>query len=352
VPLSAAHEYPIWANGLIFLAAGVVVWVVGTRLTRNLDVISQRTGLGQAFVGMLLLGGITSLPELANTITSSVIGNPALSINNLLGSAAINVLLLAIGDAVFGREALTSMVARPSTLMMATLCILVLVAIAMAVTTGDVLVLGVGAWAVAVCMFSIAAFWLAVDYGHRGSWVPKPGSTTSEPEAALQPEKAAGPDGQKSLRRLVAITVVHAALIFVAGYSLSQTGDALAVQTGLGTGMVGFLLIGLSTSMPELSTIFAALRLRRYEMAFGNVLGTNFVNLSFILVADLFFTGGPVINELGGFETISALLGATLIGVFLVGLLERRNAVMLRLGYDSLAVMLLFAAGVALLQLT
>jgi cation:H+ antiporter len=86
-------------------------------------------------------------------------------------------------------------------------------------------------------------------------------------------------------------------------------------------------------------------------MAFGQVFGTNFVNLSLILLADAVFTRGPVINELGAFETVSALLGATLTGVFLVGLLERRNPTVMRMGYDSLAVMLLFGVGLVLLYL-
>lgn len=138
-------------------------------------------------------------------------------------------------------------------------------------------------------------------------------------------------------------------MIFVAGYALSQTGDALAEQTGLGTGMVGFALIGIATSLPELSTIIQSIRMRRYELAFGQVLGTNFVNLSLIIVADSVFVGGPVINELGRFETVSALLGAAMIGIMLVGLLERRNTTILRMGYDSLTVIVLFFCGLGLL---
>ncbi len=101
--------------------------------------------------------------------------------------------------------------------------------------------------------------------------------------------------------------------------------------------------------MPELSSIVAAMRLRRYEMAFGQVLGTNFVKLSLILLADSVFRGGPVINELSHFETVSALLGALLTGVFLIGLLERRNPTVMRMGWDSLAVMILLAGGLVLL---
>jgi cation:H+ antiporter len=101
--------------------------------------------------------------------------------------------------------------------------------------------------------------------------------------------------------------------------------------------------------MPELSTITKALRLRRYELAFGQVLGTNFVNLSLLLIADAVFTGEAVMNELGRFESVSALLGAMLIGIVLIGLLERRNATIFRMGYDSFIVILLFFGGLGIL---
>jgi cation:H+ antiporter len=69
LPLSNAQDYPVWINIGIFLTAAVLVWIAGTRLTHALDAISRKTGWGQAFVGILLLGGIISLPEVANSIT-------------------------------------------------------------------------------------------------------------------------------------------------------------------------------------------------------------------------------------------------------------------------------------------
>lgn len=85
-------------------------------------------------------------------------------------------------------------------------------------------------------------------------------------------------------------------------------------------------------------------------MAFGQVLGTNFINLAMILLADLVYAGGPVINELGRFEAISALLGASLIGIFMVGLLEHRERTILRMGYDSAAVIVFFGLGLVILS--
>jgi cation:H+ antiporter len=331
---------PVWLNGLAFVAATVAVWIAGTRLTHALDAIARKTGLGEAFVGMLLLGGITSLPEVANVVAASSGGAPQLAVNNLLGSAAINVVLLALVDAVVGRDALTSVVAKPATLMMAALCMLVLAFVAAAVLVGDTAMAGVGVWSVSICVFSIFAFGLSAGYGRRAPWTVKdhegpPASPDETPKTEL--------------RRLIVTAAVCAAVIFAAGYALSEIGETLADQTGLGDGLVGFLLIGTATSMPELSSIRAALGLRRYEMAFGQVLGTNFVNLSLILLADAVFAGGPVFNALGAFEAVLALLGLILIGVFQVGLLERRNSVLLRAGYDSLVVMVLFVGGAVLL---
>lgn len=343
VPLAAADEYPLWINTTIFLVSGVVVWIGGTRLTVHVDRISALTGIGQAFAGMFFLGCVTSLPEVANTVTASSIGNPALAVNNLLGSAAINVFLLAIGDAFLHRDALTSVVAGASTLMMSVLCMLVLIGVAAAITIGDLPVLGFGALGAAVTVLSVGSFWLASGYGVRSPWLVKDAQT-----ADAENQITATSEGH-SLRQALSKAAVAGAVIFVAGYALSQTGDALAEQTGLGTGMVGFALIGIATSLPELSTIIQSIRMRRYELAFGQVLGTNFVNLSLIIVADSVFVGGPVINELGRFETVSALLGAAMIGIMLVGLLERRNTTILRMGYDSLTVIVLFFCGLGLL---
>ena len=346
MPLAAADQYPIWANALVFAAAAFVVWLAGTRLARAVDEIASRTGLGRAFAGMLLLGGITALPELANCVASAAIGNPTLAANNLLGSASINLLLLALVDAAVGRNALTSFVAGPATLMQSALSMIVLTLVAAAAVSGDVAFLGVGVWSVALCVVSLGAFWLAARYERVAPWAPKDAPQATSP---AQREPPGERTFDASMKRLVAVTAAAAAAILVAGYSLAQTGDAIARQTGLGSGMVGFVLLGVSTSLPELSTITAALRMRRHEMAIGEVLGSNFINMALFLVIDAVYSGGPVVGELGRFETASALLGVTLTGVFLVGLLERRDPTVLRMGYDSLAVILLFAGGVALL---
>lgn len=339
MPLADAISYPLWSNALIFALAAAVVWFAGGRLTRTLDAIASQTGLDHAFVGMLLLGGITSLPELANVITASSIGNPALAANNLLGSAAINILLLAIGDALVGRRAVTSIIAKPSTMMMATLCMIILILIAAAITVGDVAIGSVGIGSVVIGVASVTAFWIATGHDERSPW------RVERAARPPTPEDGRGSSGRGEWRAVC----LFGALIFAAGYALSQTGDAIAQQAGITSAVVGFALIGTATSLPELVTILVALKLGRPEMAFGQVLGTNFINLSLLPLGDLVFAGGPVLDALGTFEIILALLGAILIGVFMVGLLEHRNRTIGKMGLDSAGVIALFCAGVGIL---
>src|SRR5690606_38640521 len=121
--------------------------------------------------------------------------------------------------------------------------------------------------------------------------------------------------------------------IFAAGFLLSLSGDGLAVQTGLGTSFVGFVLVGFSTSLPELSTVIAAMRLKRHAMAVGDILGSNVFNLLLIFLTDVVFVGDPVLNHAGRFEIAASLLGIVMMVILLLGLLERRDRTVLRMGY-------------------
>ena len=86
VAVHSLASWPLWVNLGLFAISGIVVWRAGTRLAGYVDGIAAQTGIGHAFSGMLLLGGITSLPEVATVIASSASGNAPLAINNLLGS--------------------------------------------------------------------------------------------------------------------------------------------------------------------------------------------------------------------------------------------------------------------------
>lgn len=337
------HSLPLAANIAIFIASAALVWVAGTRLARYADSIATATGVGREFLGMMLLGGVTSLPELAVATTATLQGAPSLSINDVLGSAAINLVILALADGVIGRSALTSVVASPGVLLQGVLGIILMAFAVGAVVVGDTLVFGVGVWPwmmLTVYLFGIAL--LANSHADRG-WKAIARQHSKE---STQAEVATDPAG---LNTLVWRTVAAGAAILVAGFLLARSGEAIAQQTGLGTSFFGAVFLGLSTSLPEASTVVAAVRLRQYAMAVSDVFGTNLFNVTIIVLVDALHPGGPVLVEAGRFAGFAALLALVLTALFLAGMIERRDRIILRMGVDSIAALLVYAAGVAVL---
>lgn len=338
--------WSIWANAAAFLLSAAIVWGAGSRLAGYVDTISERTGIGQGFAGLVLLGGITSLPEVAVSVTASFSGEEILAVNNLLGAVAVQVAILALADMLIGRDALTSIVAHPVVLLQATLGIVMLALIAMAVTTSDVALGPFGLWSAVLLLAYLAGVALLANYEKRpDTWEPRdPPAAPEEDREGQEPS-----EDQRSTPRLVVGTAIAAVLILAAGWTLSETGSAMAKQTGLGSAFFGATVLAFATSLPEISTVFAAVRLRRYAMALGDIFGTNLFNAALIFVIDLLTPGEPVLGRVGAFSAFGALLGLVLTAIFMAGLIERRDRTVLRMGWDSLAALVAYAIGVAVL---
>lgn len=332
-----------WANAGVFAAAAVAVWLAGTHLARCADRIAEVSGLGREVLGVLLLGGVTALPELAVAVSATVGGAPALAVNNILGSVCINLVILAGADAVYGRRrALTATPADPLLLLQGALGILLLAIVAAATVAGDEPVAGMGAWSWLLLAAFLGAVFVIAKSRRLCSWVPThrsaPAPRRDDDDKASQP-----------LQQLILQTVGVGAVILVAGYALATSGEALAEQTGLGASFFGAVALAMATSLPEISTVSAAVRLRRYEMALGDALGAIVFNLATIVVVDALHRGSPVLVEAGRFAGFAALLAIVLATVYLIGMIERRDRTIGRMGVDSWIVLACYAAGIGVL---
>lgn len=333
--LSLATVLPIFG-----VAAGVVWWA-GSRLPHLVAVVGLKTGIGQAFAGMLLLGGITTLPELATALNAAAIGAGKLALNNSFGSASFNLLLLAFADTVIGRRALTWAIARPATLLQGVLGMLLLGLAAAAILIGDRPIGPVGIGSSLLFAACLAAMWIAAQYETRPTW-----TVVDPPDLDRPPEE---PNTSAPLSILLSRLVALALLILVGGMLLAHSAETIAVRTGLGSGLVGLIFLGVATSLTELTAIITAVRDRRYELAVGDIFGANLFNIAMIFAIDLCLPGVPVLRLADNFEAGAALLALLLTGIFVVGFLERGNRTIFRMGYDSLAVVFVYAAGVMLL---
>ncbi len=333
---------PLWANLAIFIVSAGFVWIAGTRLSYFADAIARRTGIGQAAIGVLLLGGVTSLPEIAVAGAASLNNDAALAVNNLLGGFTVQVAILALADATFRKATLTASIPDPTVLLQGMLGILLVALIAAGIGAGDVGFLGAGLWTWGIFGVFLYALRLVTAAEGSPSW-----KVIGQPPAPEIGE--AEPRVEQSAQRLALSTAVAAAVIFAMGFALARSGEALAEQTGLGSSFFGAVFVAISTSLPEISTVLAALGLRRYVMAASDIFGTNLFDIALIFLVDLLYSGGPVLNEVGAFSLVAAMLGIIVTGVFMVGMIERRDPAIFGVGLDSLVVAVVYFGGVGLL---
>jgi cation:H+ antiporter len=153
----------------------------------------------------------------------------------------------------------------------------------------------------------------------------------------------------KSTTQLFGLFAAGGTVIFMAGVTVAQVSDALAQQTGLGASFVGATLVAISTSLPELSTTIAAARLGAYSMAISNIFGSNALMVSLLFVSDVFYREGPILESVDASAIFAAASGVVVTSVYLIGLIERRNKTVGRLGLDSLTVLFVYAGTVLVL---
>jgi len=220
----------------------------------------------------------------------------------------------------------------------AAVSIVLLVLVALGVMVGDweLWGIGVGFFPVLTATTYLLCLWrLGRSVSSRG-WTPE-----ALPEVDRQEEAPS----ELSNARLVGVTVTAAVLICAGGTLVTLAAEGMAEQTGTDTGVMGLTLLAFATSLPELSTAIAAVRIRRVELAIGDILGGNMFDVTLVLLIDILAAGPLVLNQVDRSAMVAALLGILLTMLVLIGLLERRNKAMLRMGYDSIAVLVAYSAG-------
>jgi cation:H+ antiporter len=151
-------------------------------------------------------------------------------------------------------------------------------------------------------------------------------------------------------RALLGFIVTAAVLVLVTPY-LVRSAREIAAITGMGDGFVGTALLALVTSLPEMVAVVAAARLGAYDMAVGNLFGSNVFNMFALGVADLFYTPGRFLGAIDPTFALVGLLGLLLTNLALVGNIARVER---RLGFveaDALLILLVYAGGMVFLFL-
>lgn len=296
---------------VLFVVSAAAIIVAGHKLSRYGDEIADLTGLGRAWIGAILLAGVTSLPEVVSSVVAASHGWGNLAMGNVFGSNILNLAIIALAQLFAVRPILANvsrshtMVATAGMLLSGIAAMAMLVRIKLSVTG-----VGLDVWLILLTYLLILRL---LPRGEEGAPAPEP-----EPSAQAGPRRS--PSGTWLRFALAAGTVVFA------GWFLTGAAEAIARMTGLGQTFVGTTLLALATSLPELVVTIVSVRRGAYDLAVGNVLGSNIFNMLILFFSDLAMPGPvPILSTATGGQVLAAVLGLVLSGIALLGLVTPRQ---------------------------
>ena len=90
-----------------------------------------------------------------------------------------------------------------------------------------------------------------------------------------------------SYKRIAIMFSLWAVVVIIASYFVTIVVNDLRVEMNLGASFAGAIFLGIATSLPELTAVMTLMKLKNYEAALGNVIGSNVFNLTIISVVDI-----------------------------------------------------------------
>lgn len=324
-----------------FIICTLVIVYSGTKLAKYGDIIAEKTGLGRAWIGLVLMASVTSLPELVTGVTSvTFAGVPDIAVGDVLGSCVFNMLILALLDAAHRPQPLSAK-AHHGHILSAGFGILLLGIVAISLFLGDRIpsIGWLGLYTPLVMGVYLIAIRLVYFYEKR-----QISAFIKEMAVELQYEKIPA-------KTAIVHYSIHAIVVVISAIFLPKIGEAIAETTGLGQTFVGNIFIAVSTSLPEVVVSIAAVKMGAINLAAGNLFGSNIFNIFILGIDDLFFVKGPILSFVNQNHVIPALSAIAMTAIAIIGLTYRAEKKKLFLAWDSVGMVLIFVINLILLYM-
>lgn len=245
-------------GGLVLLATGA------ESLVRGSSALALRFGVTPLVVGLTVVAFGTGSPELFVSLQAASRGESGIALGNVVGSNISNVaLILGLSAVARPMTVRSELIKREVPVMIAVtvgLCLLLLDGL-LSRLEGLLLVVG-----------SIAYTTLAYIAARRYRSAPV---AEEFKEALTEPPRAAWLD---------ALFVLMGFVFLLAGANLLLIGAvAVAQKFGVSQVVIGLTIIAIGTSLPELATSVMASVKREPDVAFGNAIGSNILNILLVL---------------------------------------------------------------------
>ncbi|GAB3345789.1 MULTISPECIES: sodium:calcium antiporter [Chromohalobacter] len=325
----------------LFAGCALVIGVVGTRLTGVVDTLADRTGIGEAIAGAVLMGMATSLSGIVLSVTAAWKGQPELAMSNAVGGIAAQTLFLTFADAALRRVNLEHAAASIGNLAQGTLLMCLLGMLLVARYSPEWTLWGIHPVTPLLFLGYVYGLRIIDEVRSQPMWMPRRTRETRE--------DAPDDEAQRySLTRLWGAFAALALLLGVSGWVMEKAATTLATETGMSQTAVGILLTSVATSLPELVTAVAAVRRGALTLAVGGIIGGNAFDTLFAAASDIAYRDGSIYHAVSDQTLLWIALSVLMTAVLLLGLVRREKHGPARIGFESVALVLLYGAGVAM----
>lgn len=320
-----------------FLIAAGVIAFAGVQLAYAAEAIAFESGIGQAVVGAVFLGISTSISGSILSFYAASQSHPSLAISNAVGGIAAQTAFLAIADITYRKANLEHAASSLENLLQTSLLIILLAMAILASSLPEWLVGPLHLMSFALLAMYVAGLRIVHKATEKPLWSPKQTAESQSEKTRSKKDRSA-----KNLGRLLFKFLLLALLLAASGIGLAETALELSGRTGLSETVVGGLLTSVITSLPELITVLAAVQRGALNLAVGDIIGGNSFDVLFLTGSDLFYSAGSIYHQFTQQHTVLISTVIIMSGFLSLGLLRRQKKGPANIGFESLAVLLLY----------
>lgn len=247
---------------LFLFLAGLTVFL-SIKLSYYADFLNKSTNISGVFIGGILLAGLTSLPELVTCLSSIFLNNPYLAIGDILGSNFFNITMMCFFDILFIKTMFYNYTKNKYYLIY---ILLILNYIVMYLFMG-------GIFNLELFNIGIPSFIIIITYIYY-----------------LKNAK------EEETKKEIIKTKEHVLLkFFLVGLLMVIVSILLTLVVNLIAGknpnvassFIGAILLGITTSMPEVITFIALIKMKSFDLALSDIIGSNLFNLLILAIGDI-----------------------------------------------------------------
>lgn len=321
-----------------FFISAIVIILAGIRLTKYADKLSEQTSIGKAWIGILLLGFVTSLPEAVTSLFSVVsLQASDLALGNLLGSNNFNPMLFVVMDIAYRKESINTLFdPKRSHYYAAFIALIFTVFIIFELMfSSEFLFLQIGSLGLGSILILVFYFiGMKMLSGIDG----------------VQRHEVLAETQEKVALSVIWLNILISAAVVVGGaIFLANSADEIAVQTGLGRTFVGSIFLAIVTSLPEMVVSLSALKLGAVDLAIGNIFGSNMTNLFIVGLCDIFNKTGSLYQGVSKTHIATAILSIILTLLALGKVSSKKTVRLFGVSRYSIVMTICFVIGTYLL---